>query len=106
MGIQTAYIPLDLAPRLAEENFAEGSLYEVLERKYGWRPARAQETHCAVLVEPAEARLLKIAANSPALAAERVSWLSTGRPLELVHSIMRGDRYKIVLELTASQLKL
>jgi len=104
MGIQTAYLPLELVPRLAEENLAEASLYEVLERKYGLRPARAEETHFAVLVEPGEARLLKVAANSPALAAERVAYLASGRPLELTYSIARGDRYKIVLELAGSQL--
>ncbi|MGE0131104.1 MAG: GntR family transcriptional regulator [Blastocatellales bacterium] len=104
MSIQTAYLPLELAPELAEENFVEASLYEVLERKYGLRPVRAQETHFAVLPEPGEARLLKVETNSPALAAERVAYLASGRPLELVYSITRGDRYKIVLELVADQL--
>ena len=105
MGIQTAYLPLELAPRLIEEDFGAASLYETLERKYGLRPARAEETHFAVLVEPSEARLLKVAANSPGLAAERVAYLASGRPLELTYSIARGDRYKIVLELVGNQIK-
>lgn len=104
MSIQTTYLPLELAPRLVEEDFGALSLYETLERKYGLRPARAEETHFAVLVEPSEARLLKVAANSPGLAAERVAYLASGRPLELTYSITRGDRYKIVLELVAGQL--
>lgn len=104
MSIQTTYLPLELAPRLVEEDFGAVSLYETLERKYGLRPARAEETHFAVLVEPSEARLLKVAANSPGLAAERVAYLASGRPLELTYSITRGDRYKIVLELVAGQL--
>jgi GntR family transcriptional regulator, N-acetylglucosamine utilization regulator len=105
MGIQTAYITLELAPRLIEENFASASLYEVLERKHGLSPVRAQETHFAVLLEPDEAKLLKVPINSPGLAAERVAYLATGYPLELVYSIMRGDRYKIVLDLTRNQFK-
>ncbi|MBO0721407.1 MAG: GntR family transcriptional regulator [Blastocatellia bacterium] len=100
MGIQTAYIPLELAPGLAEENFAEASLYSVLERKYGLSPVRAQETYFAVLPEHDEAVRLKVAATSPGIAAERISFLASGRALELVYSIMRGDRYKIVLDLT------
>lgn len=104
MSIQTTYLPLELAPRLVEEDFGAASLYETLERKYGLRPARAEEMHFAVLVEPSEARLLKVAANSPGLAAERVAYLASGRPLELTYSITRGDRYKIVLELVAGQL--
>lgn len=105
MGIQTAHLPLELMPRLAAEDFASASLYQVLERRYGLLPARAQETYCAVLLERAEARLLKVAAGSPALAAERVAFLATGRPLELTYSIMRGDRYQIVLDLSKPQLK-
>jgi GntR family transcriptional regulator len=106
MGIQTAHIPLELAPRLAEEDFSVASLYEMLERKYGIRPARAQETYFAVTVEPSEARLLKVRANSPGLAAERVAYLASKRPFELVYSVMRGDRYKIVLDLMPDQLNL
>jgi GntR family transcriptional regulator len=103
MGIQTAYIPLELAPGLAGEDFSEASLYSVLERKYGLLPARAQETYFAVLLEQDEASLLKVAATSPGIAAERVTYLASGRMLELVYSIMRGDRYKIVLDLTKHQ---
>src|SRR5262245_54348486 len=105
MGIQTAYLSLALAPQLAEEDFTDQSLYEVLERKYGLWPARAQETYVAALLDRAEAKLLKVAPASPALSAERVSYLSSGQPLEVTYSIMRGDRYQIVLDLTRHQLK-
>src|SRR5262249_48206250 len=83
MGIQTAYLPLALAPHLADEDFTDASLYEALERKYGLWPARAQETYVAALLDRADAKLLKVAAGSPALSAERVSYLSSGQPLEV-----------------------
>ncbi|HEY6403436.1 MAG TPA: GntR family transcriptional regulator [Blastocatellia bacterium] len=105
MGIQTAYLSLALAPRLMEEEFTNASLYEALERRYSLRPARAQETYVAALLDRADAKLLKVAAASPALSAERVSYLSSGQPLEVTYSIMRGDRYQIVLDLTRHQLK-
>jgi GntR family transcriptional regulator len=105
MGIQTAYISLSLAPQLAQEDFNDASLYAALERKYGLWPARAQESYVAVLLDRADAKLLKVAVASPALSAERVSYLTSGQPLELTYSIMRGDRYKIVLDLTRHQLK-
>jgi GntR family transcriptional regulator len=105
MGIQTAHLSLALAPQLAEEDFTGASLYEVLERKYRLSPARAQETYFAVLLDRAEAKLLKAAAASPALSAERVAYLASGQPLELTYSIMRGDRYEVVLDLTRRQLK-
>lgn len=105
MGIQTAYLSLALAPQLAQEDFTGASLYAVLERKYGLWPARAQETYVAVLLDRAEAKLLKVAAASPALSAERVSYLTSGQALEVTYSIMRGDRYQIVLDLTRHQFK-
>jgi DNA-binding GntR family transcriptional regulator len=49
---------------------------------------------------PGEDVLLAIQ-GSPGLAAERVTFLASQRPLELVRSVMRGDRYKIVLQLVS-----
>jgi GntR family transcriptional regulator len=100
MGLQTAFIAMMLVPRIDEVSFTDASLYEVLGSQYALYPAAARETHQAVLVTEEVAWLLRIAAGSPALAAERLTTLADGRPLEFVQSIMRGDRYKIVLDLT------
>ncbi len=100
MGLQTAYVPMTLVPGLADLPFKDASLYDVLRSKYNLHPATARETHVAVLVTREEAGLLRTAAGSAALAAERVTYLADGRPLEYVRSIVRGDRYKIVLELS------
>jgi len=54
----------------------------------------------AVAVPEDAALLLQIPPGSPVLSAERLTTLADGRPLEYVHSIMRGDRYKVVLDLT------
>jgi GntR family transcriptional regulator len=104
MGIQTAHIPLALAPGIEHENFEHGSLYKILQAKYGLRPARARETHLAALAEPAAAGLLSVPAGSAIFAAERVTFLADEKPLEFVQSIMRGDRYSIVLDLRAHRV--
>jgi GntR family transcriptional regulator len=104
MGLQTALIPLALAPGIKDEDFS-ASLYDVLEAKYSLVPNTAQETHTAVLLEAREAKLLKVPPGSPALAAERITYLADNRPFELVHSLMRGDRYKIVLQLSKNNLR-
>jgi GntR family transcriptional regulator len=100
MGIQTAYLPAMIVPGIEALDFADSSLYEVLERRYGLKPAQARETHFAVGLEPGDARHLGLAPGTPALAAERLTLMADGRPLEFVLSVMRGDRYKIVLNLT------
>jgi len=99
MGIQTAYLPLNLVPGIETEEFSSGSLYGALERRYGLKPTRARETHFAVALEADDARELGIEAGEPALAAERLTVLADGRPLEYAVSIMRGDRYRIILNL-------
>ena len=99
MGVQTAHVPLDLAPGLAEEDLSGASLYEMLQRKYGLRADSARETHFAVALGAADARLLGVAEGAPALAAERLTLRADGRPIEWTCALMRGDRYKVVLNL-------
>lgn len=99
MGVQTAYLPAALVAGLEAEDLESGSLYEILRTKYALIPQRALETHCAVTVDEEEANWLGLPVGAAALTAERVSYLPDGRPLELVYSVMRADRYRIVLEL-------
>jgi GntR family transcriptional regulator len=49
-----------------------------------------------------ESAVLEVPLHSPAFLFERTSRDATGRTLEFVHSIYRGDRYQIVSELTPS----
>jgi len=100
MGVQSAFISMQLVPGIDALSFAGASLYEILATHYSLFPAGARETHQAVLVADDVAALLRVPGGSPALAAERLTSLPDGRPLEYVQSIMRGDRYKIVLDLT------
>ena len=100
LGVQTAYIAMRLVPKIDELSFAGASLYDVLATRYALFPAAARETHQAVAVTDPVAALLRVQPGSPAFAAERLTSLADGRPLEYVKSIMRGDRYRIVLDLT------
>ncbi len=104
MGIQTSHIPLELAPGLNQIDFwKENSLYAVLRDRYGLIPARARETHSAVVLDAPQARLLGTEPGAPALESRRLTLLESGTPMELVLSLMRGDRHRVVLELTARQ---
>ena len=102
MGVQTAYLPLDLVPGIGKIRFADTSLYEVLQARYGLHPTTARETYCVTILKRPDAELLGVPARSPAMTAERVTCLAEGRPFEYVHSVMRGDRYKVVIDLARS----
>ncbi len=103
MGIQTAHLPLALVPELAGKDLENVSLYEVLLAQYGLEPASARETYRAVAADASAAQLLGIAPASPVFSVERVTRLAGGKPFEFVQSVIRGDRYDIILELTAKQ---
>ncbi|MCK4392207.1 GntR family transcriptional regulator [Candidatus Bipolaricaulota bacterium] len=95
MGIQTAYLPAALLPGLLDEDLS-GSLYQVLEEKYGIIPASAIEMHYATLLDGHEAELLGMSSSgSVGLVAKRRTFSQDGRPIEFVSSVMRGDRYQI-----------
>ena len=100
MGVQTAYVPSALVPGIERIDFTGASLYEVLATSYGLYAASARETHQAVAMPEDVAPLLQTAVGAPALRAERLALLGDERPLECVRSIMRGDRYTVVLDLT------
>ena len=75
------------------------SLYDVLQSRYYLYPARARETYFAAAASEDVAGLLAISPGSPVFAVERVTLLPNERPFEFVQSVVRGDRYSIVLEL-------
>jgi len=99
LGIQTAHLPAHLAPGLEHENLENVSLYETLQGRYGLYPARARETYFAAQADAETAQRLTIATGSAVFSVERVTLLPNGKPFEFVRSIMRGDRYSIVLDL-------
>lgn len=104
MGIQTAHLPVAMTPGLVGADLEHSSLYEVLRTRYGLQPAEARETYHAVPAETAPAALLGIAVGSPVFSVERVTYLPDGKPFEYVKSIMRGDRYSIILQLAANRM--
>ena len=103
VAIQTTHLPALLFPGLERHDFSRDSLYEVYERVYSVKPAHATEVYHAGKITPAEAVPLEVDPDSPAFRVERVTTDSTGRRIELVDSVIRGDRWTLVLRLSASR---
>ena len=87
-------IPLSLAPGLDREELLEGSLYGVLEQRYGIRPARAHFTVEAIAADERRAALLGLDPGGPLLRCQQQTEDETGRPIELCEMVYRGDRYR------------
>lgn len=97
LAVERAYLPFDRFGGLLEIDWTRESLYAVLERDFGCAPSRSDETVEAVLVSAADARLLGVERNSPALYARRITRDDRGTPIESTDTLYRGDRYRMVL---------
>jgi len=97
--LETSYIPVALAPGLAEKNFEESALYSVLAVDYGLLVVKAKEIFEPVLIRDYESRWLQVQAGYPALLLDRVAYTAEGKPVEFCRSIVRGDRCRFYTEL-------
>ena len=75
------------------------SLYAALEER-GVRPVRAIQRLSACNIKEQDATLLDVAPGCAGLAIQRISYLPSGKVVELTRSLYRGDAYDFVAELT------
>ena len=94
LAVETAYLPFTLCPNLLLYDFSSESLYNILEKEYGFLLTQADQTIEAALATPKEAELLKLTPPAAMLHMERLTVRQDGQPIEYVLSTYRGDRYK------------
>ncbi|GAA4856948.1 GntR family transcriptional regulator [Kitasatospora terrestris] len=100
MAIEYLHVPASLVGGLRAEEMESGDFYELLRDAHGVRVHEATQWMEPTVVSEKEARLLDVPVLSPALHVERLTTDRTGRPVEYVHSLYRGDRYRIVSHLS------
>lgn len=103
MAIETVHLPEKRLPGFLEEDLEDRSLYQLLQKKYGIRPARALQQWQAVGCPPGDAKLLEVRTGSPVLQIQRTTFDSEGRPFEYLESFFRGDRYVFQAELQSQE---
>ncbi len=101
MGLQDSFLALDSAHTITREEIEEkGSIYVILQEKFGIYPTEADETLEVTLATHDEAELLNIKDGSPLLLNERTLWSQDRKAIEFVRILYRGDRYKYYMRLT------
>lgn len=104
IGLQDSYLALDEGQEITREEMGEsGSIYAILQEKFGIYPAEADETLEVTLATKQEADLLQVAEGSPLLLNERTLWSQDRKAIEFVRILYRGDRYKYLVRLTRQQ---
>jgi len=101
IGIQDSYLNLPDEKTITQEELKErGSIYTILQEKFGIYPAEADETLEVTLASEEEAKFLTVPAGSPLLLNERTLYSQDRKAVEFVRILYRGDRYKYYMRLT------
>jgi GntR family transcriptional regulator len=96
MVIEHSLFPAKLFPDLLDCRL-DGSLYELLEERYGQRPHRARELLEPVVAGVREAEALEVDEGAPLMLVERTAYSKAGQPLEFARDLFRGDRTRVVV---------
>jgi GntR family transcriptional regulator len=99
MAIETLHVPEKLVPDLTPRDL-DGSFYELLAGRYGIEVVAGTQTIEPTVTGEEESEALGVPLHSPAFLFERTTRTADGTIVEFVQSIYRGDRYKLVTELS------
>ncbi len=94
--LERSLFPAGRFPGLLDSRL-DGSLYELLEVRYGLRPHRARESLEPVTAGVREAEALEIAEGAPLMLVERTAYARSGEPVEFARDLFRGDRTRVVV---------
>ncbi len=105
VAIEESSLPYDRFPDVDKLDFSRLSLYETLRERYGIRVSRADEILEARSATQREAQLLEIRPRASLLVISRTLWSTDNLPVEVAHSVYRGDRYRAVLRIPATSIR-
>jgi GntR family transcriptional regulator len=100
MAIETLHVPEPLVPGLTRQDFDETSFYDLLTDRYGIEIVGGIQTIEPTVTNEEESEILGVPLHSPAFQFERTTRSESGTIVEFVRSIYRGDRYRLVTELS------
>ena len=94
--IETAYIPVALAPGLEEQDLVTESLFRILKSIYGLSLDHGVEKTGITLVSEEEAQYLQLTAGDAAFWIESRTEASDGTVVEYCRTVGRADRIEMV----------
>ncbi|HEU0166383.1 MAG TPA: GntR family transcriptional regulator [Chloroflexota bacterium] len=97
--IETVWLPASLVPGIQGLDLS-GSVYELLRTHFGIEVTSAQESIRPLVLDARQARRLGVRKGVAALFVERVS-CAGALPVEVRHSVIRGDRYLYSVRLSS-----
>lgn len=98
--LETVFVPQDVCGALTAEQVALRPLYDLLAAE-GLALRRAKQFFEPTVADEYEAQMLGIATGAPALLVQNITYTADERPVVLSKAIMRGDRVRYYVELSA-----
>ena len=99
MAMEILHVPEALVPGLTRADFEGRSFYELLRERYGITVASGTQSIEPTVTNEEESEVLGVPLHTPAFLFERTTVSESGRIVEFVRSIYRGDRYRLVADL-------
>src|SRR2546425_10431354 len=100
MVMEVLHIPEALVPGLTKADLEDRSFYDLLGERYGIVIASGTQSIEPTVTNEEESEVLGVPLHTPAFLFERTTVSESGRIVEFVRSIYRGDRYRLVADLT------
>jgi GntR family transcriptional regulator len=102
LALDCVWLPADVGDPLLSADFTHTALYIELDTRCGIRLTGGREDIAAVVPEPAEAKVLELDQHTAALSIRRLGCMHS-RPIELRHTLIRGDRFTISARFSPSE---
>jgi len=102
LALDRSWLPAQLARPLLDTDLTRTGIYVELVERCGMTLRSGSERVRPVVPSPQDRRLLKLPAREAALAISRLT-LGESEPLEWRESLLRGDRWSIVVELAPTR---
>jgi GntR family transcriptional regulator len=99
--LESVYLPQAICPGLTADEVASASLYQTLRERYGVGLVSSTQYLEPSVANDFEAEVLGIERRAPVLLLTNIAYASRQRPVVFSKAIMRGDRVRYYVELTA-----
>jgi GntR family transcriptional regulator len=97
MAVEEAFLPADRFAGLDQADYKNGSLFELLEDRWGVQLAAGEQRVVAVSIDATQAHLLGVEPGDPGLLFDTIVRDGAGAPVYTAWSCYRGDRYEVRL---------
>lgn len=101
LAVDRVWLPAALCRPILDADFRHTSLYGELDRRAGVRIDHGQEQVRAVVPTSAERGQLRCGPDTAAFSINRLGFAG-GQPVEWRHTLVRGDRFALTAEFSAS----